>query len=86
MKNILLAIALIFVMALGANAQSGKTDGFFKTIVIMITQTERCITISSCPMPTAPAATMIQHHSVAVSLSLPPSAQYMPLHANERNR
>ena len=30
MKNILLAIALIFVMALGVNAQGGKTDGFFK--------------------------------------------------------
>ena len=29
MKNILLAIAFVFMMALGANAQGGKTDGFF---------------------------------------------------------
>ena len=29
MKNILLAIAFVFVMAFGANAQGGKTDGFF---------------------------------------------------------
>ncbi|MBR6438729.1 MAG: hypothetical protein IKS65_06055 [Bacteroidales bacterium] len=29
MKNILLAIAFIFMMALGASAQGGRTDGFF---------------------------------------------------------
>ena len=29
MKNILLAIAFVFVMALGASAQGGRTDGFF---------------------------------------------------------
>ena len=29
MKNILLAIAFVFVMAFGASAQGGRTDGFF---------------------------------------------------------
>ena len=29
MKIILLAIAFVFMMTLGANAQGGKTDGFF---------------------------------------------------------
>ena len=29
MKNILLAIAFVFMMALGASAQGGRTDGFF---------------------------------------------------------
>ena len=29
MKNILLAIAFVFVMAFGVSAQGGKTDGFF---------------------------------------------------------
>ena len=29
MKNILLAIAFVFVMVLGASAQGGRTDGFF---------------------------------------------------------
>lgn len=29
MKNILLAIAFVFMMALGASAQGGRADGFF---------------------------------------------------------
>ena len=29
MKNILLSIAFVFVMVLGASAQGGRTDGFF---------------------------------------------------------
>ena len=29
MKNILLAIAFVFMTTLGANAQGGRTDGFF---------------------------------------------------------
>ena len=49
MKNILLAIAFVFMMTLGANAQGGKTDGFFNYNEDI---TDRTSVYSDVSMPT----------------------------------
>ena len=49
MKNILLAIAFVFMMALGASAQGGKTDGFFNYNEDI---TDRTSVYSDVSMPT----------------------------------
>ena len=49
MKNILLAIAFVFMMTLGANAQGGKTDGFFNYDEDI---TDRTSVYSDVSMPT----------------------------------